>query len=130
MRKYSVIFLVPTLIAFIIAFVVPFIMGLVLSFTKFTTIKDATFVGLNNYIQAFTIDNNFINALWFTIKFTIVSIVTINVFAFALALLLTKGLKGTNIFRSIFFMPNLIGGIVLGYIWGIIINGVLYRCSI
>ncbi len=125
MKKYSIIFIAPTLIAFTLFFVIPFVMGLVLSFTKFTTIKDATFVGLENYIKAFTIDNNFINALWFTIKFTIVSVMTINLFAFGLALLLTKGLKGTNIFRSVFFMPNLIGGIVLGYIWNIIINGVL-----
>ncbi len=125
MKKYSLIFITPTLIAFIISFVVPFVMGLILSFTSFTTLKDAQFVGLENYIKIFTIDNDFLNALWFTLKFTVVSVLTINVFAFILAYFLTRGYKGTNLFRSIFFMPNLIGGIVLGYIWNIIINGVL-----
>lgn len=125
MKKYSVFFVAPTIVAFLISFVIPFIMGIVLSFTSFTTLKDAQFVGIDNYIKAFTIDNNFLNALWFTLKFTVVSVITINVFAFALAILLTRGFKGTNIFRSIFFMPNLIGGIVLGYTWNLIINGVL-----
>jgi len=125
MKKYSVFFVVPTLVAFLISFVIPFVMGIVLSFTSFTTLKDAQYAGIDNYIKAFTIDSNFLNALWFTLKFTVVSVITINVFAFILALLLTRGFKGTNIFRSVFFMPNLIGGIVLGYIWNLIINGVL-----
>ena len=107
-------------------FAVPFLMGIGLSFTKFTTVTDITdFVGFKNYIKAFTADNEFVHALGFTSLFTIVSIITVNVFAFALALLLTKGIKGTNFFRSVFFMPNLIGGIVLGYIWNLLINGVL-----
>lgn len=101
-------------------------MGIGLSFTKFTTVTDIReFVGLQNYIKAFTVDNEFVHALGFTSLFTIVSIITVNIFAFALALLLTRGLKGTNLFRSVFFMPNLIGGIVLGYIWNLLINGVL-----
>ncbi len=125
-KKYFPIFVLPTLICFILFFVVPFIMGIALSFTKFTTVTDITaFVGFKNYIKAFTADNEFVHALGFTSLFTVVSIVTVNVFAFALALLLTKGIKGTNFFRSVFFMPNLIGGIVLGYIWNLLINGVL-----
>ena len=124
-NKYFPVFVLPTLLAFTLFFVVPFLMGIGLSFTKFTTVTNAKFVGLQNYIKAFTFDNEFIHALLFTSVFTVVSIVTVNVFAFALALLLTRGIKGTDIFRSIFFMPNLIGGIVLGYIWNLLINGVL-----
>lgn len=123
-KRLFPIFVLPTVAAFIISFIAPFIMGIYLSFTKFKTVSDAKWVGISNYLKAFQ-DDNFVNALWFTVKFTIVSVITINVIAFLLALLLTKGLKGTNIFRTVFFMPNLIGGIVLGYIWLMIINGVL-----
>ena len=124
MKKYFWLFVLPTLIAFIIAFLVPFIMGIYLSFSKFTTVTNATFVGLENYKKIFATPE-FTNALVFTTQFVIVSVITVNVFAFALAYLLTRKLKGTNIFRTVFFMPNLIGGIVLGYIWLIIINGIL-----
>lgn len=124
LKKYFPIFVLPTLAAFAIAFAVPFILGLYLSFTEFTTVIDAQWVGIKNYIRAFSNDD-FINALWFTVRFTIVSVITVNLAAFSLALLLTKGLKGTNLFRTALFMPNLIGGIVLGYIWQLIINGVL-----
>lgn len=120
------LFVLPTLIAFIIFFVIPFIMGIYLSFTKFTTVTNTQWVGFGNYVRAFKTNNDFTHALWFTVRFTIVSVITVNVFAFLLALALTKSLKGTNVFRTIFFMPNLIGGIVLGYIWNLIINGVLH----
>lgn len=125
LKRYFPLFALPTLLAFLVAFLVPFIMGLYLSFTEFTTVTDATFVGIKNYIAAFSEDRNFVNALWFTVKYAITVIITVNVFSYLLALALTRGLKGTNIFRSVFFMPNLIGGIILGYIWQIIINGVL-----
>ena len=126
--KYFPIFVLPTLVCFTLFFIVPFVMGIALSFTKFTTVTDITdFVGFKNYVKAFTAGNEFIHALGFTSLFTIVSIITVNDFAFILALLLTKGIKGTNFFRSVFFMPNLIGGIVLGYIWNLLINGVLLK---
>ena len=125
LKRYFPVFVLPTLIAFSIAFVIPFIMGLYLSFTEFTTVENATFVGFENYITAFTDNSDFLNALWFTVAFAVISVATINVFAFILALLLTRKIFGTNLFRTIFFMPNLIGGIVLGYIWQLIINGVL-----
>ena len=125
MKKYFPIFLLPTLISFVVVFLIPFIMGIYLSFTKFTTVENATWVGIENYIKAFTQDENFLNALWFTVKFTVVSVITINIFAFLLALLLTRALKGTSFFRTVFFMPNLIGGIVLGYIWNLLINSIL-----
>lgn len=124
-KKYFPIFLFPTLISFILVFLIPFVLGIYLSFTKFTTVENATWVGIENYIQAFTQDTNFINALWFTVKFTVVSVITVNVLAFCLALILTKAIKGTSFFRTVFFMPNLIGGIVLGYIWNLLINSVL-----
>lgn len=123
-KKYFWIFVLPTLIAFTLFFIIPFIMGIALSFCKFTTVTNAKFVGFANYSRAFS-NKDFINALWFTTKFTVVSVITVNVFAFILANILTKGLKATNLFRTVFFMPNLIGGIVLGYIWQLLINGVL-----
>lgn len=125
LRKYFWIFLLPTLIAFVIAFVIPFVMGVGLSFTEFTTVADARFVGLSNYVRAFSENSDFLNAFRFTVKFTVVSVVSVNLLAFILALFVTKGLRGTNFFRTAFFMPNLIGGIVLGYIWQLIINGIL-----
>ncbi len=125
LARYFPVFLLPTLLAFAVFFFVPFIMGIGLSFADFPTVTNAKWVGLENYAKAFTVDSDFIHALGFTSLFTVVSIVTVNVFAFSLAILLTKDLSGTNIFRSIFFMPNLIGGIVLGYIWNLLINGVL-----
>ncbi len=127
LKRWFPIFALPTVIAFLIAFLIPFIMGLYLSFCEFRTVTDAQFVGFQNYITAFTANGEFINALWFTIKFAVVSVLSINIIAFALALMLTRGVKGTNLFRTVFFMPNLIGGIVLGYIWQLIINGVLLQ---
>ncbi len=123
--RWFPVFVLPTLAAFTLAFIVPFGMGVWLSFTKFTTVTDAEWVGLDNYIRAFTADADFLRALGFTALFTAVTVVTVNILAFALALLLSRGLKGTNLFRAVFFMPNLIGGIVLGYIWNLLINGVL-----
>ena len=123
------VFVLPTLAAFCIGFIGPFIMGLWLSFTQFTTVQDATFVGFKNYIAAFA-DKTFLYSLGFTALFAIVSLVLINVIAFALAMALTQKFAGTNIFRTIFFMPNLIGGIVLGYIWQLIINGVLAQFDV
>lgn len=128
-KRYFPIFVLPTLIAFIIAFLYPFIMDIYLSFTEFTTVKDATWVGISNYKKIF-LDQNFLNALVFTVKFTIVSVVTINVFGFLMAYALTRGIKGTNLFRTVFFMPNLIGGIVLGYIWQLLLNGILAKFGV
>lgn len=126
LRRYWPVFLLPTLAAFIIGFIVPFGEGLYLSFCRFTTVKNAEWIGFDNYIRAFTDDPYpFSDSFWFTVAFAVVSVILINVLAFLLAVLLTKGLKGTNVFRTVFFMPNLIGGIVLGYIWNILINGVL-----
>ena len=123
-KRYWPVFVLPTLIAFIIGFVWPFIWGTGLSFCKFTTVTDAKFIGFSNYLKIFT-DPSFVHALWYTALFTVVSVILINVLAFTVALLLTKGFKGTNIFRTVFFMPNLIGGIILGYIWQLLLNGIL-----
>ena len=126
LKRYFPIFVLPTLIAFSFAFIIPIVMGVYLSFCKFKTITNAQFVGLGNYIKIFA-DKDFVNAFGFTLKFSVVSIVTINVFAFILALALTRKIKGTNLFRTVFFMPNLIGGIILGYIWQQMINAVLLK---
>ena len=123
-RRYMPIFVLPTFFAFILGFIVPFLMGIWLSFCEFTTVTDAKFVGISNYIEAFK-DTVFQHSFWYTLLFAVVSLIVINIFAFALALALTQKMRGTNIFRTIFFMPNLIGGIVLGYIWQLIFNGIL-----
>jgi hypothetical protein len=123
-KKYLPVFALPTFLAFTIGFIAPFILGIYLSFCKFNTVTDAKFIGISNYIDAVK-DTVFQHAFVFTTLFAILSIIIINVCAFAIALALTKKLKGTNIFRTFFFMPNLIGGIVLGYIWQLIFNGVL-----
>ena len=124
LKKYFPIFVLPTLAAFIIGFIIPFVEGVYLSFCKFTTVNNAKWVGISNYVTALK-DETFLHSFWFTVAFTVVSTVTINLLAFAVALVLTRGIKGTNLFRTVFFMPNLIGGIVLGYIWQILINCVL-----
>lgn len=129
MKRYFPIFVLPTLLAFAVAFMVPFIMGIYLSFCDFTTVTNAKFVGISNYVKAFT-NPDFLKALWFTVKFAVLAVVTINICGFALALMLTQNIKGRNIFRTIFFMPNLIGGIVLGYIWQSMINGVLAKFGV
>ncbi|MFA5699098.1 MAG: sugar ABC transporter permease [Sphaerochaeta sp.] len=124
LRRWAPLFVLPALICFVIAFLVPMIMGFVLSFFKFSTVTDGVFVGWSNYKRIF-IDMDFIKALWMNVRFTVVTVIMINILAFFLALLVTRGVKGTNIYRTIFFMPNLIGGIVLGWIWLLIINGIL-----
>ena len=125
-KRYMPIFVLPTFFAFILGFIIPFIMGIWLSFCEFTTVTDAKFVGISNYIEALK-DTVFRHSFWYTCLFAAVSLIVINVFAFALAMALTQKMKGTNIFRTIFFMPNLIGGIVLGYIWQLIFNGILAK---
>lgn len=123
-RKWWPVFVLPTLLAFIIGFIIPFAEGLYLSLCKFTTINKATFVGFDNYVKAFS-DAQFLNSLKFSVSFTVVSTLLINLLSFVIALALTRGIRGTNLFRGVYFLPNLIGGIVLGYIWNILINCVL-----
>ena len=124
-KRYAPILVLPTFLAFTIGFIVPFFQGLYLSFCQFTTAKNAKFIGFDNYIRVFQ-DETFLDSFGFTVMFAIVSILSINIIAFALAMILTRdNLKGTNVFRTVFFMPNLIGGIVLGYIWQILLNCVL-----
>lgn len=125
LKKFGLLFVGPTFLAYTLAFLAPFAIGLYLSFAKFTTVTNATFVGVQNYIDAFSDKQGFVSALLFTAAITIVSIITVNVFAFAIAYALTRKLKGTNFFRTVFFMPNLIGGIVLGYTWQTILNAIL-----
>lgn len=123
-KIYSLIFVLPTLAAFIIGFVYPFFNGIYLSFFKFKITSKVTFVGFDNYIKAFQ-NEGFIRSFWFTAIFVVVSVIAINLLAFFVAYALTLGIRGSNIFRTVFFMPNLIGGIILGYIWQLIFNGIL-----
>ena len=124
LKKYFPVFVLPTAAAFVIGFIVPFIMAVYLSFCSFTTVSDAKFVGIGNYIEAFRV-TTFLHSVLFSALFTVVTVILINVLAFTVALCLTKKIKGTNVFRTIFFMPNLIGGIVLGYVWQLLFNGLL-----
>lgn len=123
-KRYFPIFALPTLAAFTIGFIIPFLMGVYLSFCSFTTVVNTKFVRLANYRAAFS-DAGFLHALGFTALFTVVTVLLINLLAFFVAMLLTRKIQGTNLFRTVFFMPNLIGGIVLGYIWQQILNGIL-----
>ena len=125
-RKYWPIFVLPTLLAFVFGFIIPFIEGVYLAFCQFTTVKDATFIGLSNFTKVFA-DSTFTHAFWYNCAFVVVSTLAINVGGLAVALVLTKAIRGTNAFRTVFFMPNLIGGIVLGYIWSMIFDGILSR---
>ena len=132
-RKYFWIFALPTMAAFTIGFIVPFVYGIFLSFCKFTTVTDWSWVGFKNYTRIFVVngivDTSFLHSIWYTALFTIVSVLIINLVSFAIAMALTKGIRGTNIFRTVFFLPNLIGGIVLSYVWLMIFNAILQNYS-
>ena len=120
------LFLLPTFAAFCIGFLYPFLKGAFLSFCKFKLTSQWKWVGFDNYVKAFS-DSSFLHAFWYTALFAFVSVLFINVLAFTVAYFLTKGIKGSNLFRTVFFMPNLIGGIVLGYIWSMIFDGILVK---
>ena len=120
------IFLLPTFLAFCIGFLWPFLHGIYLSFCKFTITSNAKWIGFGNYVKAFQ-DPGFLHAFWYTALVAVTSLVVINLGAFAVAYALTRGIKGSNVFRGVFFMPNLIGGIVLGYIWSTIFDGFLAK---
>ena len=125
-KKWAPLFIVPTFAAFLIGFVWPFIQGIYLSFCTFNTPKDAKWVGLENFAKVFK-DEGFRHAFWNTAGFAIVTIILINVLAFMIAYALTQKMRGANLFRTVFFMPNLIGGVVLGYIWSMIFDGILAK---
>ena len=127
-RRWFPLFILPVFICFCIGFVWPFLQGIYLSFCSFNIPKDAHFIGFSNYIKAFK-DASFARAFWNTAAFAVVSIVLINVIAFFVAYALTQKMRGSNLFRTVFFMPNLIGGVVLGYIWSMIFDGVLRQYS-
>lgn len=124
LSKYFSFFVLPTFVAFCIGFIYPFLHGIYLSFCKFRTTSDAVWVGIDNYADAFK-DTSFLYSFRFTAVFTVVSVLLINLLAFAVAYALTSGIRGANTFRTVFFMPNLIGGVILGYIWQLIFNGIL-----
>ena len=125
-KKWAPLFIMPTFAAFLIGFVWPFIQGIYLSFCNFNTPKDAVWTGIENYLKVFK-DAGFRHAFWNTAGFAIVTIILINVLAFFIAYALTQKMRGANLFRTVFFMPNLIGGVVLGYIWSMIFDGILAK---
>ena len=123
---FDELFLLPTFAAFCVGFLYPFLKGAFLSLCSFKITSDWKFVGFDNYVKAFQ-DASFMHAFWYTALFALVSLISINLLAFVVAYALTRGIKGSNLFRTVFFMPNLIGGIVLGYIWSMIFDGILSR---
>ena len=125
-RRWGLLFLGPVVAAFAIGFIWPFIQGIYLSFCQFRLISDAQFIGVGNYLKAFS-DASFMHSFWYSALFAVVSLVLINVLAFAAAYALTQNIRGTDLFRTVFFMPNLIGGIVLGHIWSMIFDGILSK---
>ena len=127
-KKWASVFLLPTFLCFCIGFIWPFMQGIYLSFCNFNVPSDAVYNGIENYKKAFA-DPGFANAFWNTAAFAVVSIVLINLVAFMVAFALTHKMKGSNLFRTVFFMPNLIGGVVLGYIWSMIFDGILKAYS-
>ena len=127
-KKWAWLFLLPTFAAFCIGFIWPFLQGIYLSFCKFNVPSDAKWNGLSNYAKVFS-DASFLNAFKNTAAFAIVTIIIINIFSFAIAYALTQKMRGSNLFRTVFFMPNLIGGVVLGYIWSVIFDGILKHYS-
>ena len=127
-QRWFPLFILPTFCCFLIGFVWPFLQGIYLSFCNFNTPKDAEWVGISNYVKAFQ-DPGFVHAFWNTAAFAVVSIVLINVIAFLIAFALTQKMRGANLFRTVFFMPNLIGGVVLGYIWSMIFDAILRNYS-
>lgn len=131
LRRWWPLFVLPIMAAFAVGFLWPFLSGLYLSFCRFTTISNASFVGLANYVQAFTDGSSrFVHALWFTALLALCATVLVNAAGLAAALGLTKGICGTHLFRTVFFMPNLIGGIVLGWLWQVLLNGLLARWNV
>lgn len=126
LSRWFPVFVLPTFLAFCIGFIYPFLKGIYLSFCRFITTRDASFVGLNNYIDAIG-DESFLHSFWVTAGFAAVTVLAVNLIAFFVAYALTRGIPGSTVFRTVFFMPNLIGGIVLGYIWQLIFNGILVR---
>ena len=123
-KLYALIFVLPTFAAFVIGFIYPFFRGIYLSFFQFQIVSKTKFVGFDNYIRAFQ-DESFLRSFWFTLGFVVVSVILINLIAFFVAYALTLKIRGSNVFRTVFFMPNLIGGIILGYIWHQIFDGLL-----
>ena len=127
-QRWFPVFVLPTFACFFIGFIWPFLQGIYLSFCNFNVAKDAEWIGIQNYVKALT-DPGFGHAFWNTAAFAVVSIILINVVAFAVAYALTRKMRGSNLFRTVFFMPNLIGGVVLGYIWSLIFDGILKHYS-
>ena len=125
----NALFLAPVLFAFTMVMVVPFFLGIYYSMTDFNGVRtNLTFVGLKNYGTMFS-DPLFLHSFLVTVEYTVINVIFVNVVAFALSLMVTSNLKGRNFLRAGFFVPNLIGGIVLGYIWQFVFNNVITQTA-
>ena len=124
-KLWAPLFVLPAFVCFCISFVIPFAQGMYLSFCSFNIPSDAKFSGIDNYIAAFS-DPGFGSAFKNTFIFAVTSVIVINVPAFFIALFLSEKFKGVSLFRTAFFLPDLIGGVVLGYIWSMLFDGILH----
>ena len=119
------LFLAPALISFAIICVIPMLIGFYFSFTDWDGVNmNPTVVGFYNFVRMFTSDFDFLKALLFTAAVAVVTIILVNVFGLALAMFVMQKFKGANLLRSVLFMPNLIGGLLLGFIWNFIFTNV------
>ncbi len=114
----QLVFVGPSTLFFTVIIVIPFLLGLYYSFTSWNGVSgEVTWVGIDNFKQILTKDPDFGKAFWFTVRFTVIGIILTNLLGFFLAYFLTKPLKTRNVLRTVFFMPNVIGGLLLGFIW-------------
>ncbi|WP_106767002.1 carbohydrate ABC transporter permease [Paenibacillus faecalis] len=114
----QLVYVGPALLFFSITIMIPFVMGMYYSFTNWNGVSgNVEWVGFDNFVKIFTDDPSFADSFWFTTKFTIVGVILTNLVGFFLAYFLTKKIRGRNFLRTIFFMPNVIGGLLLGFIW-------------
>lgn len=120
----NVLFLAPLIVTFVMTVIIPFILGVFYSLTNWNGVGYTEFLGMGNYIKMFT-SNDYVYSFFVTFIYAFFNILAVNVGAFLLALLCAGKLKGANFFRAAYFIPNLIGGIVLGYVWQFIFNKVL-----
>ncbi|VEU59579.1 carbohydrate ABC transporter permease [Mesomycoplasma neurolyticum] len=127
-KKYFILLISPTLIIFTIVLIVPIILGILLSFTNWNQSQlmfDGEWIGFKNYKIALN-DSRFINSIWYTTAFSLLSLIMVNILGFAFAYILNKKIFAKNLFRGIFFVPNMIGGLVLGYLWQLIFDRAIF----
>ena len=119
----NMVFLFPMVFTFAVTVIIPFVLGVIYSFTDWNGVQVTKFVGLGNYITMFK-QSDYVYSFVITLIYTVINMILVNIVGFILALVCSSKIKGTSFFRSAYFLPNLIGGLVLGYVWQFIFNKV------